>query len=328
MKRERGQEQCAGSRPAQRQHVSADAAPAVRGRSIELEKPYFRLSALPDPSAVRPPRVLAEALEVVKRRWASDQDYGYALEQLKSIRQDLTVQLLHDDLAAEVYETHARIAIEADDFGEFNTCQAQLQPLHAAGHHVRNAPEFCAYRILYNAVVPPRGQTSALVLYQLQQLNSRALRHPLIVQALDAHRAIEARDFGAFFRLWPRMANLGRHFLDRLVPDVRRLALRATCSAFEPTIPLVRLAQILGLQDAGACMAYLRRFHGATAEHFAGPADADGAAAVAAAFAVEVEERLRPGSAPGAVAALLQLRTRDFRQRQAAPRLGEGKARR
>lgn len=285
-------------------------APAVRGRSIELEKPYFRLSSLPDPSSVRPPRVLAEALEVVRRRWAADQDYDYAREQLKSIRQDLTVQLIHDELAADVYETHARIAIEADDLAEFNTCQAQLQPLHASGHRVRNAPEFCAYRVLYNSVVPPRGTTSALVLAQLQQLNARALAHPVIAQALDAHRAIEARDFGAFFRLWPRMANLGRHFLDRLVPDMRRLALRAACAAFEPSVPLVRLAQILGVSDAAACLAYLRRFHGAAPEHFAAGSTAE----VALAFAPND----RPEHAAAAAAAsALQLCTRAFRQRQA-----------
>ncbi|KAG8458909.1 hypothetical protein KFE25_004243 [Diacronema lutheri] len=299
-------------------------APALRGRSIELEKPYFRLSAMPDPSTVRPPRVLADALEVVKRRWASDLDYDYAREQLKSIRQDLTVQLLHDDLAADVYETHARIAIEADDLGEFNTCQAQLQPLHAAGHHVRHAPEFCAYRVLYNSVVPPRGSSSALVLAQLQQLNGRALRHPLIAQALDAHRAIEARDFGAFFRLWPRMANLGRHFLDRLAPEMRRLALRAACAAFEPAVPLPRLAQVLGLTDAAACLAYLRRFHRATAEHFIadGRAPADVARALAACLD-EAEARIAPREGTPDE---LQLCTRAFRfalARQRAQRASE-----
>mmetsp|Transcript_5802 Transcript_5802/g.15134 ORF Transcript_5802/g.15134 Transcript_5802/m.15134 type:complete len:320 (-) Transcript_5802:137-1096(-) len=285
--------------------IEADpaAAPAVRGQSRQLEKAYCRLGGLPDPSAVRPPRVLAEALEVVKRRWVQDADYEYAREQLKSIRQDLTVQLIQDVLAAEVYETHARIAIEADDLDEFNQCQAQLQPIHALGHNVHNAAEFCAYRILYNSVVPPRGATSALVLALLQNLNPRALGHPVIRQALDAHRAIEASDFGAFFRMWPKMANLGRHFLDRVGPSMRRHALRATCVAFEPTIPLPRLAQLLGFiseDPAAACLANLQRFHGATREHFS-----------------RVSEDVGPEISESA--AKLELCTRAFRQRPQLP---------
>lgn len=291
-------------RRAESGHRSADkrrAQPSnepVRGESIALEKSYFRLTSLPNPEDVRSERVLAEALQVVRYRWQEDGDYTYAREQLRSIRQDLTVQHIQNELTAEVYETHARIAIESDDLDEFNVCQAQLQPLHAAGVRVQHAAEFCAYRVLYNAVVPPRVHAGAAVLTQLQQLNARALQHPAIAQALSAHLAIAANDFAAFFRLRGQMYHLGAHFLDRLVPEMRRLGLRATCHAYEPTLPLARLSELLGFPTERAAEEYLRRYHGAEDEHFV----RRGAAG---------EEVAGEGSG-------VELATRPFRQRAAA----------
>ncbi|KAK4480465.1 hypothetical protein RD792_013538 [Penstemon davidsonii] len=89
----------------------------VKGTCQEIEKRYLRLTSAPDPATVRPEEVLEKALLMVQN---SQKNYLFKCDQLKSIRQDLTVQHIRNELTVKVYETHARLAIEVGDLSECN----------------------------------------------------------------------------------------------------------------------------------------------------------------------------------------------------------------
>jgi hypothetical protein len=88
---------------------------AVKGTSTKLEKRYLRLTSAPNPAEVRPEAVLRQALARLvaivagRQPWPASagkesQHYFYLNDQLKAIRQDLTVQHIKNELTVQVIE--------------------------------------------------------------------------------------------------------------------------------------------------------------------------------------------------------------------------------
>ncbi|CDK24486.1 unnamed protein product [Kuraishia capsulata CBS 1993] len=134
-----------------------DQARPIIGTNQTLEKKYLRLTSQPLPENVRPIGVLEKTLKMLTNKYLSGSGtYPYLCDQLKSIRQDLTVQHIRTLFTIEIYEFHAKLAIEFKDLGEFNQCESQLKQLYETAdtsveEHF-SQPEYMSYLILYHVI--------------------------------------------------------------------------------------------------------------------------------------------------------------------------------
>lgn len=197
----------------------------------------------------------------VLAKWAKSHDYAFACEQLKSIRQDLTVQHLQDDFTIEVYETHARIALEQGDLGEFNQCQTQLGELYGiVGGGSGHPSEFAAYRILYSLAI---GATAALNKALAELHESAIVREAPVVHAMRVASAVNTGRWDQYFALCESCPNHGSYILLKLTPTVRLAAFKAICKASRPApVPLSAMARHLGFATEEGALAYLREVKG------------------------------------------------------------------
>jgi len=164
------------------------------GTSTALEKPYLRLTDFPKQENVRPLPILVKSLAHIKSEYVKKEDFEWANEQLKSLRQDLTVQSIRNKFALSVYETHARLLLEHGDLNEFHQCQTMIHSLTTPSNFLdtssssvdefgdgfqaesfegdsgeclkqsdETADEFYAYGLLYNLVQTSWGELTRLL---------------------------------------------------------------------------------------------------------------------------------------------------------------------
>jgi len=192
----------------------------VVGTCTTLEKRYLRLTAPPVPSVVRPEPILRQTLELLKTKWRMEQNYSYICDQFKSMRQDLTVQRIRNEFTVEVYEIHARIALEKGDLGEYNQCQTQLKALYQQG--IKGKPiEFKAYRILYFIHTANRTDLNNA----LADLTPAEKKEKPIKHALDVRSALALGNYHRFFQLFNDTPNMGAYLMDMFVTRERLAAI-------------------------------------------------------------------------------------------------------
>ncbi|KAI8346363.1 SAC3/GANP/Nin1/mts3/eIF-3 p25 family-domain-containing protein [Choanephora cucurbitarum] len=230
----------------------------IIGTSTNLEKPYFRLTSAADPATVRPLNVLKKTYKMLRTKWKTEANYSYICEQFKSMRQDLTVQRIRNEFTVMVYETHARIALEKGDIGEYNQCQTQLKYLYE--QDISGCEdEFTAYRILYLIFSQNQSDINAM----LEEMCDIGLEnHASCVQhALMVRTSLAKGNYHKFFQLYEEAPNMGGYLLDQFVGRVRIDALLVMCKAYKLGVPLSYIAQELSFKSIKKLVQFLRE-HG------------------------------------------------------------------
>jgi len=223
------------------------------GTCQDLEKNYLRLTSAPDPATVRPLPVLRKTLELLKRKWMEEQNYNYICDQFKSLRQDLTVQRIKNDFAVEVYEIHARIALEKGDLGEYNQCQSQLKQLYKLGFN-GNVMEFTAYRLLYYLHTLNPKDINALI----SELTPEQKEHDFIKHALDVRSAVANGNYHKLFELYLNPPhNMACYLMDHFVERERIKALKVMTKAYL-TLSIPFITDELGFDSEEECIQLLK----------------------------------------------------------------------
>mmetsp|Transcript_2644 Transcript_2644/g.3960 ORF Transcript_2644/g.3960 Transcript_2644/m.3960 type:complete len:302 (-) Transcript_2644:146-1051(-) len=224
-----------------------------KGLSIQLERPYLRLTSAPVPSVIRPLKVLKLALENVKQKYLENEDYSHACEQLKSIRQDLTVQNINNRFAAHVYETHGRIALECGDLAEYNQCQSRLQEMRRRGIPISSS-EFDSYRVLHALYCKNKLETVGI----LRDLaRRREIDNEHMAFMMSIRRCLVDGNTSRFFKLYSSAPLLSGYILDYMVSSVRKNAYDAMIKAND-TVSLGDITKILGFSKVKECKAFLK----------------------------------------------------------------------
>lgn len=236
----------------------------VKGTCQKLDKQYLRLTAPPKPHLVRPLPILQEHLTNLQAEWgrgpSARRDYLWFCAEMKALRQDLTVQHISNAFTCDVYETHARMALQEGDLNEFNQAQTQLKILYDKLREedpkaLKHENEFVAYRLIYFVMLTLNQKYtggSSDVLHLMLSLSASQRKDTAIQHALQVRGAVADVDYHKFFLLNTTTPNLCDKLMGLMVPTVRHFALQRICRAYRPVADVSYSLKEIGLPVSSA----------------------------------------------------------------------------
>ncbi|KAH8832436.1 SAC3/GANP/Nin1/mts3/eIF-3 p25 family-domain-containing protein [Flagelloscypha sp. PMI_526] len=231
----------------------------IVGTSTSLFKDYLRLTSEPRPDQIRPLSILQKTLPELTARWKKDgrSQYHWVCSQFKSIRQDLTVQRIKTEFTVNVYEVHARIALEMEDMIEYSTCTGTLRQLYELGIP-GNKEEFTAYRLLEYLHGRNHRELNTLV----GQLTPRQKKDEVVRHALQVQHALAAANYHKLFKLWDEAPKMSGYIMDQFMKSRERARALVIMSRSYMTLTISFITNELGFDDDSKTLEFLDS-HGA-----------------------------------------------------------------
>ncbi|GAV51319.1 hypothetical protein ZYGR_0AD05020 [Zygosaccharomyces rouxii] len=229
----------------------------IVGKCQNLEKPYLRLTSEPNPELVRPLPVLKKTYNMLMKKYERQQaSYQYLCDQFKSMRQDLRVQILENQFTVKVYQSHARIALENGDIGEFNQCQSRLITLFELPNIKHSClEEFTCYRVLYYILTEDHGAITSLRL-KLMTENISVFKHPSVQKSFQLAKSQLVGDYHNFMRIHSSMEGLGKKLVDLFIGKEKLKSLLTICRSYNQ-IPLEFLQNEFQFQNVESTIDFL-----------------------------------------------------------------------
>ncbi|CAD8193928.1 unnamed protein product [Paramecium pentaurelia] len=226
----------------------------ITGTCEDLEKPYYRLTGLPDPNTIRPEFILKKALNHILEKWKNYQaDYNFTIEQFRSIRQDLLVQHIENRFTIQVYEENARICLECGDFPRYESCWTMLCDLYDMisisegkdANLIGNKVEFDSYRIVYLTMLNKQDQ---LVKILHQNPDDQRIKF-----ALGIRESYKCGNYVKLFKDYKESS-------ETMGIRIRVKALKQIVKTYISNIELDYLAQLLAFQDVDQFRQFMQYF--------------------------------------------------------------------
>lgn len=231
----------------------------IIGTCQTIEKSYLRLTSEPNPELVRPLNVLKAAYaKLMERHKKKEVTYTYLCDQFKAIRQDLRVQMIETKFTVSVYETHAKLALESGDLGEYNQCQSRLLILYEKpALKSPNYGEFMSFLILYYMMTEDNAAIMALRLKLLEE-DPVTFKKPMVQKSFKLSNARTKNDYHRFMKICNSVRSLGKHLINVFLEKEILKALDIMCRAYNQ-LSLDFLKEEFNFPDTASMALYLQK---------------------------------------------------------------------
>lgn len=155
----------------------------------------------------------------------------------------------------QVYETHARIAIEMGDWAEYKQCHAVLQALYADGHQGERE-EFMSYGLIYAAAAGNK-----VLCHEMKEILTRPelAENYFIKHALESCSSYLNGSYIAFLKHYEEAPRMAPYLMDLLLSKLQHKAYGVVVAAYMPTLPRATLKKWLGIASTVYLDDFLKR---------------------------------------------------------------------